>query len=76
MNPMLKKEMRLSALLLTYLFMAFGFMTLIPGYPILCGVFFITLGLFQSGSSKASRARGKRTISCSRRCCRLPSATW
>ena len=51
MNAMLRKEMRLSALLLTYLFMAFGFMTLIPGYPILCGVFFITLGIFQSFQS-------------------------
>ena len=51
MNAMLRKEMRLSALLLTYLFMGFGFMTLIPGYPILCGVFFITLGLFQSFQS-------------------------
>ena len=51
MNAMLRKEMRLSALLLTYLFIAFGFMTLIPGYPILCGVFFITLGIFQSFQS-------------------------
>ncbi len=51
MNPMLRKEMRLSALLLTYLFIGFGFMTLLPGYPILCGVFFITLGIFQSFQS-------------------------
>ena len=48
MNALLKKEMRLSALLLTYLFVGFGFMTFLPGYPILCGVFFITLGIFQS----------------------------
>ena len=40
--------MRLSASILSYLFTAFGFMTLLPGYPILCGVFFITLGIFQS----------------------------
>ena len=26
-------------------------MTLLPGYPILCGVFFITLGIFQSFQS-------------------------
>ena len=48
MKVLLKKEMRLSALLLTYLFIGFGFMTFLPGYPILCGVFFITLGIFQS----------------------------
>ena len=48
MNAMLKKEMRLSALILTYLFIGFGAMTLLPGYPILCGVFFITLGIYQS----------------------------
>lgn len=43
--------MRLSALLLTYLFIGFGVMTLVPGYPILCGAFFITLGIFQSFQS-------------------------
>ncbi|MBQ5756516.1 MAG: ABC-2 transporter permease, partial [Erysipelotrichaceae bacterium] len=48
MKALIKKELRLSASILAYLFIAFGFMTLIPGYPILCGVFFITLGLFQS----------------------------
>ena len=51
MSALLRKEMRLSALLLTYLFIAFALMTLIPGYPILCGVFFITLGIFQSFQS-------------------------
>ena len=51
MNALLKKELRLSALLLTYLFIAFGAMALVPGYPILCGVFFITLGIFQSFQS-------------------------
>ncbi len=48
MKALIKKEMRLSASILAYLFIAFGFMALIPGYPILCSVFFITLGLFQS----------------------------
>lgn len=48
MNVILKKEMRLSAMLLTYLFIGFAAMTLLPGYPILCGAFFITLGIFQS----------------------------
>ena len=40
--------MRLSASVLSYLFIAFGVMFVFPGYPILCGVFFVTLGIFQS----------------------------
>ncbi len=48
MRMLLKKELRLSTLLLTWLFIGFAFMTLLPGYPILCGVFFITLGIYQS----------------------------
>ena len=51
MSNMLKKEMKLSASILSYLFIVFGFMTLIPGYPILCGAFFTTLGLFQTFQS-------------------------
>ena len=51
MNALLKKEMRLSALLLTYLFIGFAFMTMLPGYPVLCSVFFINLGIFQSFQS-------------------------
>ena len=51
MANMLKKEMKLSASILSYLFIAFGFMTLIPGYPILCGAFFTTLGIFQTFQS-------------------------
>lgn len=51
MSPLMKKELRLSALVLTYLFIGFAFMTLVPGYPILCGVFFITMGVFQSFQS-------------------------
>ena len=50
-NLLLKKELRLSTLLLTWLFIGFAFMTLLPGYPILCGVFFITLGIYQSFQS-------------------------
>ena len=45
---LLRKEMRLSASILSYFFIAFAFMTLLPGYPILCGAFFLTLGIFQS----------------------------
>lgn len=48
MSNILRKEMRLIASVLSYLFIAFGFMFFIPGYPILCGVFFVTLGIFQS----------------------------
>ena len=51
MKALLKKELRLSTLLITYLFIGFGFMMLIPNYPILCGAFFITLGIFQSFQS-------------------------
>lgn len=51
MNALLNKEMRLSTLLLTYLFIGFALMTMMPGYPILCGTFFITLGIFQSYQS-------------------------
>ena len=48
MKNILKKEMTLSASILSYLFIPFGLMFLVPGYPILCGVFFSTLGIFQS----------------------------
>jgi hypothetical protein len=51
MKALLKKETRLSALLLTYLFIGFAAITLLPGYPILCGTFFVTLGIFQSFQS-------------------------
>lgn len=51
MGNILRKEMRLSASVLSYLFIAFGLMFLIPGYPVLCGVFFVTLGIFQSFQS-------------------------
>ena len=46
MNKLLKKELRLTAAPITYFFLAFAVMTLIPGYPILVGGFFITLGIF------------------------------
>ena len=48
MREILRKEMRLSASVLSYLFILFGLMFLLPGYPILCGAFFVSLGLFQS----------------------------
>lgn len=48
MRNLLRKEMRLCASILSYLFTLFGLMFLLPGYPILCGAFFVSLGLFQS----------------------------
>ena len=48
MRNILRKEMKLSASILSYLFIGFGVMFFLPGYPILCGVFFVTLGIFQS----------------------------
>ena len=48
MRNILLKEVKLSASPLAFLFIAFGLMFLLPGYPVLCGAFFVTLGLFQS----------------------------
>lgn len=47
MRNILVKEMKLSASLITYLFIVFGLMFFIPGYPILCGAFFSALGIFK-----------------------------
>ena len=51
MLNLLHKEIRLSASFLSFLFILFGLMFLLPGYPILCGVFFVSLGIFQSFQS-------------------------
>lgn len=48
MHNLLRKERKLCASCLSYLFIPFGLMFLVPGYPVLCGAFFVTLGLFQS----------------------------
>lgn len=48
MKNLLYKEFHLSTPLLTLLFLAFSVMTFIPGYPILCGAFFVCFGIFQS----------------------------
>ena len=47
MRNIMRKEMKLSAAPITYIFILFGLMFFIPGYPILCGAFFTTLGIFQ-----------------------------
>ena len=48
MRDILRKEIKLSASVLSYLFTLFGLMFFLPGYPVLCGAFFVSLGLFQS----------------------------
>lgn len=48
MRNVFMKEMTLSASILSYLFILFGLMFFLPGYPVLCGAFFVTLGIFQS----------------------------
>ena len=48
MNNILLKELKLSSSPLAFAFIVFGLMFLLPGYPILCGAFFVTLGIFQS----------------------------
>ena len=48
MHNLLIKEMVLSASVLSYIFVAFGLMFFLPGYPILCGAFFSCLGIYQS----------------------------
>lgn len=51
MKNIMYKEMKLSASVLSYIFIAFGLMFFLPGYPVLCGAFFVTLGIFQSFQS-------------------------
>lgn len=51
MRNILRKELKLSASLLSYLFILFGLMFFLPGYPILCGAFFAVLGIFKSFES-------------------------
>ena len=46
MKNLLKKELKLAASPLTWIFLAAVFFTFIPGYPILMGAFFVCLGIF------------------------------
>lgn len=48
MKNLIYKEFKLATPLLAYLFLAFSFMSFLPGYPILCGAFFVCFGIFQS----------------------------
>lgn len=51
MKKLLKKEMKLAASPLSYIFTLFGLMAFLPGYPILVSSFFVCLGIFQSFQS-------------------------
>lgn len=48
MKNLLIKEVRLAASPLAFFFLAATFMTMLPGYPILMGAFFICMGIFHS----------------------------
>lgn len=48
MRDIILKEMKLSASIISYIFILFGLMFFLPGYPVLCGAFFTALGLFKS----------------------------
>ena len=48
MRDIMLKEIKLSSSPLAFIFIAFGLMFFLPGYPVLCGTFFVTLGIFQS----------------------------
>ncbi len=48
MKNLLYKELKLAAMPLSYVFIAGALLTLVPGYPILLGAFFTTLGIFYS----------------------------
>ncbi len=51
MRNIMRKEMKLASSILSYLFIAFGLMFYLPSYPVLCGAFFVCLGIFQSFQS-------------------------
>ena len=48
MNRLLMKEVRLASHPLSFIFIIFSFVFLLPGYPVLCAPFFVSLGIFQS----------------------------
>ena len=48
MTQLLSKDLKLAASPLSYGFLAFSLMTLLPGYPILVGPMFVCLGIFYS----------------------------
>ena len=48
MKNLLIKDFQLSASALTYGFLAASLMTMLPGYPILMGAFFVCMGIYHS----------------------------
>lgn len=48
MKSLLIKDLRLAVSPLSWMFLAAALLTLVPGYPILLGAFFVSLGLFQT----------------------------
>ncbi len=48
MKKLLSKEIRLAASPLSWIFLVAALMTLLPGYPILPGAFFVCFGVFHS----------------------------
>ena len=50
-RKLLRKEMKLAASPLSWLFITFALMAFIPGYPILVGAFFVCFGIFHSFQS-------------------------
>lgn len=61
MSNALRKEMKLAASPIAFFFIAFGLMFFLPGYPILCGPFFVSLGVLKS--FEYSREAGDITFS-------------
>lgn len=51
MKNLLIKEMKLAASPLSFIFIAFAAMAIIPNYPILVGAFFVCFGIFHSFQS-------------------------
>ena len=51
MRRLLHKELRLAASPLSWIFLCGALMTLLPGYPILVGAFFVNFGIFHSFQS-------------------------
>lgn len=47
MRNVMLKELKLCASPITYIFIIFGVMFFLPGYPVLCGAFFVTLGIYK-----------------------------
>ncbi len=48
MKNLMRKEIKLSASPISFIFILFSAMAMVPGYPILVGAFFVCFGVFQS----------------------------